>query len=214
MYLMAKRPFARIAILFSLAALPVATFAQAPSAAPTLTVTADAVASGPVSGAIVAVIIRGGGSDAAGLEAVLAKAGVSDFVNDNGLLSLIPPDFGVRGRMAAITPGAFAAIEDAAQEYARTHHGASLLRIGYYGLEVDCPAIAARARASALADAQTQAEGIASSEHIGLGNVTSVVEARGCRGGGRLAGSYAMDPKTLAMRVPVEERVTYAAARP
>lgn len=49
---------------------------------------------------------------------------------------------------------------------------------------------------------------------VKLGAVLSVAEQRGCPPGGPLGGAYVIDPQTLAMRVPIQETVTYATICP
>ena len=90
---------------------------------------------------------------------------------------------------------------------------AGVTGVHYFGLAADCPAIEARAREAALADARRRAEAIATNGSVRLGERTTVVEGGGCPRPGPFGGAYAIDTETLSMSVPVSETVTYAIAK-
>lgn len=197
-----------------LAAIPLAAGAQLASPAPqTIVVDGLGGAGGPVSGAIIVALVRGGGTDLPGLQAALSKVGIVEVVADNTFLSHNGLAVGIRGRLPVLSVAAVATATDAVRSYVQAHRGASVVRIVFQGLAVDCPPIAASARTAALADARARADAIAQGNGRHLGSVVSVTEHGGCPPGGRLGSAgYAIDPQTLTMSVSIKESVIYAMA--
>jgi hypothetical protein len=186
--------------------------AAAPAPAPGITVVGMVQRRIPVREVRFTAFARGSADERGVLEA-MRKAGIADasvgtpsggFMQGNMAM--------LRGTIADVSVEKLDAIAAAAAAYVRAHPGASIDNVQFYAPSLGCAKLEVPVRLEALAEARRRGEAIAAATGVGLGEVTSVIEAGGCPGGGDGVTGPPVDASTLTATLGLSETVTYAIA--